>query len=93
MASLNLSFPVGKIPSEFSRKIRQHYYAATTYIDDLVGQVLEAAAKADHTSRYPNFVLLSPSDIITTFQRSVKSQQNVSIVSSAAVQCSATWCL
>ena len=71
MASLNLSFPVGKIPSEFSRKIRQHYYAATTYIDDLVGQVLEAASKADHTSGYPNFVLISPSDIVTIFKRLV----------------------
>ena len=80
MASLNLSFPVGKIPSEFSRKIRQHYYAATTYIDDLVGQVLEAAAKADHTSGYLNFVLLTPSDIMISFQRSVWSQRKISKV-------------
>ena len=61
VASLNLSFPMGKIPSEFSRKIRQHYYAATSYIDDLVGQVLEAAAKADNISGYLNFVLLPTS--------------------------------
>ena len=42
MSSLGLEFPFGRIPSNFSRKIRQHYYAASTYVDTLIGNVLDA---------------------------------------------------
>lgn len=36
----NISWPYGELPSSFSRKIRQHYYAAVTYMDDQIGKVL-----------------------------------------------------
>ncbi|CRK88537.1 CLUMA_CG002215, isoform A [Clunio marinus] len=39
--ALNVSFPFGPVPSEFAAKIRQHYYASVTYVDDLIGGVLE----------------------------------------------------
>lgn len=39
--SLNISFPFGPVPSEFAARIRQHYYAAVTYVDDLLGEVLK----------------------------------------------------
>ena len=42
VANLSLSFPFGRMPRSFSRRIRQHYYAATSYVDDLIGEVLEA---------------------------------------------------
>ena len=45
VASLGLKFPFGKIPSAFSRRIRQHYYAATSYVDSLIGRLLKAASK------------------------------------------------
>ena len=40
--ALNLSFPYGPMPNEFSRKIIQHYYASTTYVDYEFGRVLKA---------------------------------------------------
>ena len=48
VAGLNLTFPQGKMPSLFARRIRQHYYAATSYVDDLIGRVLEAAASTSN---------------------------------------------
>ena len=48
VSSLNLDFPFGKMPSNFSREIRQHYYAATTYVDSLIGDVLEELSKSGH---------------------------------------------
>ena len=36
------------MPSNFSRKIRQHYYAATTYVDSLIGKVLDALSQSGH---------------------------------------------
>jgi len=44
VAQLNVSFPYGRLPSLFARKMRQHYFAATSYVDDLIGEVLEAVA-------------------------------------------------
>ncbi|CAG0883846.1 unnamed protein product [Darwinula stevensoni] len=38
--ALNLTFPFQLIPDDFSRRIRQSYYAATSYMDSLVGQLL-----------------------------------------------------
>lgn len=38
---LKVEFPFGPIPSNFSKKIRQHYYAAVSYVDDLIGQLIE----------------------------------------------------
>jgi iduronate 2-sulfatase len=40
--ALNISFPFGPIQSEFAAKIRQHYYAAVSYVDDLVGEILKS---------------------------------------------------
>jgi iduronate 2-sulfatase len=37
----NVSFPYGPVPSEFAAKLRQHYYASVSYIDDLLGGMLE----------------------------------------------------
>jgi iduronate 2-sulfatase len=39
--SLNVSFPFGPVPSEFAAKLRQHYYASVSYVDDLIGNILE----------------------------------------------------
>lgn len=38
--SLNTSFPYGPIPTDFQLKIRQHYFAAVSYIDTQVGRLL-----------------------------------------------------
>ncbi|XP_058125453.1 iduronate 2-sulfatase [Anopheles ziemanni] len=38
---LNVSFPFGRVPEDFKLRIRQHYYAAVTYVDDLIGQLLK----------------------------------------------------
>ncbi|XP_021182710.3 iduronate 2-sulfatase [Helicoverpa armigera] len=40
IARLNISFPFGTMPYEWSLKIRQSYYAAATYVDDLIGELL-----------------------------------------------------
>jgi iduronate 2-sulfatase len=41
VSALNVSFPWGTIPKEFQRKVRQSYYAATSYMDDQIGRILE----------------------------------------------------
>lgn len=41
IAALNISFPFGIMPDSTSREIIQNYNAATTYVDDLIGQLLE----------------------------------------------------
>lgn len=40
IASLNISFPFGYMPSITNKKIIQSYNAATSYIDDLIGNLL-----------------------------------------------------
>ncbi|XP_050098609.1 iduronate 2-sulfatase [Anopheles aquasalis] len=45
---LGVPFPYGRIPEDFQQRIRQHYYAAVTYVDDLIGQLL-AEVKMDQT--------------------------------------------
>jgi iduronate 2-sulfatase len=40
IAALNLSFPFGLMPTNYTRLIRQHYYSAVTYMDDLLGDIL-----------------------------------------------------
>ena len=40
--TLNVSFPFGPVPSEFAAKIRQHYYASVSYVDNLLGQLLDS---------------------------------------------------
>lgn len=37
---LNISFPFGPIPDNDIKKIKQAYYASVTYVDDLIGQIL-----------------------------------------------------
>ncbi|KAI8799096.1 iduronate 2-sulfatase [Biomphalaria glabrata] len=39
---LNVSFPFGPLPSDYQLLVRQSYYAATTYVDVLLGRVLSA---------------------------------------------------
>lgn len=39
---LNISFPYGPIPKDFQLRIRQHYYAAVSYVDSQVGRLLSA---------------------------------------------------
>ncbi|XP_031763478.2 iduronate 2-sulfatase [Galleria mellonella] len=42
---LNISFPYGTMPTDWTLRIRQSYYAAATYIDDLVGKLMAAVNK------------------------------------------------
>ena len=42
VSQLNVSFPYGPMPEFFARTVRQGYYAATSYADDLLGRVLAA---------------------------------------------------
>ncbi|KAJ8298059.1 hypothetical protein KUTeg_024590 [Tegillarca granosa] len=37
---LNVSFPFGPLPKDFQLLMRQSYYAATSYMDDLIGYLL-----------------------------------------------------
>uniref|UniRef100_A0A671Y9V6 Iduronate 2-sulfatase n=1 Tax=Sparus aurata TaxID=8175 RepID=A0A671Y9V6_SPAAU len=37
---LNISFPYGPIPKDFQLRIRQHYYAAVSFMDAQVGRLL-----------------------------------------------------
>uniref|UniRef100_A0A8C4EH15 Iduronate 2-sulfatase n=1 Tax=Dicentrarchus labrax TaxID=13489 RepID=A0A8C4EH15_DICLA len=39
---LNVSFPYGPIPKDFQLRVRQHYYAAVSYMDAQVGRLLSA---------------------------------------------------
>ncbi|XP_064490200.1 iduronate 2-sulfatase-like [Ornithodoros turicata] len=41
VAALNISFPYGPMPVPFQKAVRQQYYAAVSYIDDQVGQLLQ----------------------------------------------------
>lgn len=36
----NITFPFGPVPREFGWRLRQAYYAAVTYVDDLIGRLL-----------------------------------------------------
>ncbi|KAG8448137.1 hypothetical protein GDO86_015291 [Hymenochirus boettgeri] len=40
--TLNISFPYGPIPEDFQLLIRQSYYASVSYLDDQIGQLLNA---------------------------------------------------
>lgn len=42
IAALNLSFPYGNMPDWYAKRIIQSYYAATTYVDSLIGELLGA---------------------------------------------------
>ena len=48
--ALNLSFPYGPVPHGFSQKMRQSYYAATSYMDDQVGRLLAEVEKQGFTN-------------------------------------------
>lgn len=52
---LNMSFPFGNFPQEFAMKIRQHYYASITFIDDLIGEILQLV-------NYSNTIVVLTSD-------------------------------
>ena len=38
--NLNISYPFGTMPCKWTLKIRQSYYAASLYIDNLIGKLL-----------------------------------------------------
>ena len=59
MKLLNMSFPFGPVPHETQRQIRQHYYAATTYMDAMVGKVLN---QLEESGLANNTVVLFVSD-------------------------------
>ncbi|XP_036404650.1 iduronate 2-sulfatase [Megalops cyprinoides] len=40
--SLNISFPYGPIPKDFQLRIRQHYFASVSYVDNQIGKLLSA---------------------------------------------------
>ncbi|XP_050303881.1 iduronate 2-sulfatase [Anthonomus grandis grandis] len=40
---LNIPFPYGPIPDDLNKRIIQAYYASVTYVDDLIGKVLQNA--------------------------------------------------
>lgn len=42
---LNVSFPYGPVPDDFTKQILQAYRAATSYVDDLIGQLLRYVDK------------------------------------------------
>ena len=42
VTSLNVSWPYGPMPDQFSKLVRQSYFAAVSYIDDQVGELLQA---------------------------------------------------
>ncbi|KAA0187454.1 hypothetical protein HAZT_HAZT006178 [Hyalella azteca] len=44
VAALNLSFPYQPMPDDYSRLIRQAYYAATAYTDSLIENLLSATS-------------------------------------------------
>ncbi|CAH1777299.1 unnamed protein product [Owenia fusiformis] len=43
--ALNVSFPYGPLPDSYQLSVRQSYYAATSYMDDYLGQVLATLSK------------------------------------------------
>ncbi|KAM3968325.1 iduronate 2-sulfatase [Aphomia sociella] len=42
---LNISFPYGTMPADWTLRIRQSYYAAASYIDDLFGILMDVVDK------------------------------------------------
>lgn len=40
IAALNISFPFGRMPDDVTKKIIQSYDSCVTYIDDLIGELL-----------------------------------------------------
>lgn len=40
IAALNISFPFGHMPDDVTKKIIQSYDSCVTYIDDLIGELL-----------------------------------------------------
>nr|XP_023675691.1 iduronate 2-sulfatase [Paramormyrops kingsleyae] len=57
--ALNVSFPYGPIPPDFQLRIRQHYFAAVSYVDSLVGMLLSTL---DDLGLARNTVVLFTSD-------------------------------
>uniref|UniRef100_A0A8C9UYK6 Iduronate 2-sulfatase n=2 Tax=Scleropages formosus TaxID=113540 RepID=A0A8C9UYK6_SCLFO len=47
MQALNISFPYGPIPKDFQLRIRQHYFAAVSYMDSELGKLLSTLDDLD----------------------------------------------
>ncbi|XP_077164442.1 iduronate 2-sulfatase [Paroedura picta] len=56
---LNISFPYGPIPEDFQRQIRQNYFAAVSYLDMLVGKLLNVL---DDTGLSNNTIVVFTAD-------------------------------
>ncbi|XP_054852737.1 iduronate 2-sulfatase isoform X1 [Eublepharis macularius] len=57
--ALNISFPYGPIPEDFQRQIRQNYFASVSYLDMLVGKLLNAL---DDTGLSNNTIVVFTAD-------------------------------
>ncbi|XP_061454789.1 iduronate 2-sulfatase [Rhineura floridana] len=57
--ALNISFPYGPVPEDFQRQIRQSYFASISYLDVLVGRLLNAL---DDTGLSHNTVVVFTAD-------------------------------
>ncbi|KAJ3588105.1 hypothetical protein NHX12_011700 [Muraenolepis orangiensis] len=57
--ALNISFPYGPIPKDFQLRIRQHYFAAVSYLDAQVGRLLSAL---DNMGRAADTMVVFSSD-------------------------------
>ncbi|XP_076641696.1 iduronate 2-sulfatase isoform X2 [Halictus rubicundus] len=57
--SLNLNFPWERIPNSFGKLIMQSYYAAVSYIDDLIGKLID---RLDILSIRKNTTIILTSD-------------------------------
>ncbi|KFM76084.1 Iduronate 2-sulfatase, partial [Stegodyphus mimosarum] len=49
--NLSINFPYGPLPESYQKLIRQGYYASVSYIDDQVGQLLEALEESGYASQ------------------------------------------
>ncbi|XP_053130391.1 iduronate 2-sulfatase [Hemicordylus capensis] len=57
--ALNISFPYGPVPKEFQLQIRQSYFASVSYLDMLVGKLLNAL---DDTGLSQNTIVVFTAD-------------------------------
>ncbi|KAJ1530703.1 hypothetical protein ONE63_005567 [Megalurothrips usitatus] len=56
---LNITFPWERMADEWAVKVKQSYYAAVSYVDDLIGQLLK---KLDDIGQRDNTIILLTSD-------------------------------
>ncbi|XP_034247210.1 iduronate 2-sulfatase isoform X2 [Thrips palmi] len=57
--ALNISFPWGQMPDDWAKKLKQSYYGSVSYVDHLIGQLLQ---KLDALGQRNNTAILVTSD-------------------------------